>query len=50
MTQERQEAVVEKCEQAQPHHGPVWQSVAKDLSNTGKSIREILELVAVKLE
>ena len=48
--QERQALVIEKCEQAQPHHGPVWQSVAKDLSNVGKSTREILELVAARVE
>jgi hypothetical protein len=28
----------------------VWQSVAKDLSNVGKDAREILELVAQRLE
>ncbi|WVN88097.1 uncharacterized protein L203_103297 [Cryptococcus depauperatus CBS 7841] len=47
---ERQDAVIEKCIQAQPHHGPVWQAVSKDLKNIGKSTREILELVASKLE
>ncbi|WWD17460.1 hypothetical protein CI109_101901 [Kwoniella shandongensis] len=48
--QERQEAVIERCVQAQPHHGPVWQAVAKDLTNVGKSTKEILELVANRLE
>ncbi|WVQ77204.1 hypothetical protein IAR50_006887 [Cryptococcus sp. DSM 104548] len=48
--QERQQAVVDKCMTAQPHHGPVWQVVAKDLANVGKSTQEILELVADKLE
>ncbi|KAL0250714.1 hypothetical protein I308_102897 [Cryptococcus tetragattii IND107] len=47
---ERQEAVIEKCVAASPHHGPVWQSVSKDLANVSKSTREILELVADKLE
>ena len=48
--QERQEAVIKKCEEAQPHHGPVWQSVAKDLKNIGKPTREILEQVAAVIE
>lgn len=48
--QERQQAVIERCKAAAPHHGPVWQSVAKDLANIGKSTEEILQLVADKLE
>lgn len=48
--QERQEAVIKKCEEAQPHHGPMWQSVAKDLKNIGKSTREVLEQVAAVIE
>lgn len=48
--QERQQLVIEKCTAAAPHHGPVWQSVAKDLANIGKSTSEILALVADKLE
>ncbi|RSH81568.1 hypothetical protein EHS25_006190 [Saitozyma podzolica] len=48
--QERQEAVIAKCEAAAPHHGPVWQAVAKDLGNGGLSTREILGLVADRLE
>lgn len=47
---ERQQSVIDKCVSAGPHHGHVWQSVAKDLENVGKSTREILELVADKLE
>ena len=47
---ERQEMVIQQCEAAQPHHGPVWQSVAKDATNVGKSTREILEIVAKKME
>ncbi|KAN0094985.1 PRP1 splicing factor, N-terminal domain containing protein [Tylopilus felleus] len=38
--------VVKQCVAAEPHHGPVWQSVAKDDKNMGKSTKEILELVA----
>ncbi|KAK8864243.1 hypothetical protein IAR55_001489 [Kwoniella newhampshirensis] len=47
---ERQEAVTERCVQAQPHHGPVWQSVAKELNNVGKTTSEIIEMVAERLE
>ncbi|WVF71630.1 hypothetical protein IAT40_006438 [Kwoniella sp. CBS 6097] len=47
---ERQEAVIERCVAAAPHHGPVWQAVSKDLANVGKSTREIIELVAERLE
>ncbi|WVQ99257.1 hypothetical protein IAU59_006389 [Kwoniella sp. CBS 9459] len=47
---ERQEAVIERCIAAAPHHGPVWQAVSKDLANVGKSTREIVELVAERLE
>ena len=48
--QERQEGVIAKCEAVQPHHGPIWQAVAKDLSNVGKSTRETLVLVADRVE
>jgi pre-mRNA-processing factor 6 len=47
--QERQAAVLANCEKAQPHHGPVWQEVSKDLANVGISTREILQLVADRL-
>ncbi|KAL1405398.1 U4/U6 x U5 tri-snRNP complex subunit Prp1 [Vanrija albida] len=47
---ERQEAVIKQAEAAQPHHGPVWQAVSKELGNVGKSTREILEQVADKVE
>jgi pre-mRNA-processing factor 6 len=48
--QERRQAVIDRCIAADPRHSPVWQSVAKDLANTGKSTEEILKLVAEKLE
>jgi pre-mRNA-processing factor 6 len=41
---------VKQCVVAEPHHSPVWQSIAKDMKNTGKSTREILELVADALQ
>jgi pre-mRNA-processing factor 6 len=45
-TEEQREAVRVKCVVADPHHSPVWQSVAKDVKNARKSTREILEKVA----
>ncbi|KDQ20970.1 hypothetical protein BOTBODRAFT_100573 [Botryobasidium botryosum FD-172 SS1] len=49
-TKEHQEDVATKCTAAEPHHSPVWQSVAKDLRNTGKPVREILQLTAKRLQ
>ncbi|KAJ7873267.1 PRP1 splicing factor, N-terminal-domain-containing protein [Mycena olivaceomarginata] len=45
-TEDYREDVRKKCVAAEPHHSPMWQSVAKDTRNTGKSITQILELVA----
>ncbi|KAF7353043.1 hypothetical protein MVEN_01272000 [Mycena venus] len=45
-TEEHREEVRKKCVAAEPHHSPMWQSIAKDTRNTGKSITEILEMVA----
>ena len=44
--QEHQEEVVKRCVAAEPHHGHTWQAVAKDMKNTGRSTKDILELVA----
>ncbi|KAG6380044.1 hypothetical protein JVT61DRAFT_8124 [Boletus reticuloceps] len=41
--------VVKQCIAAEPHRGPMWQSVAKDDRNVGKNIKEMLELVAEAL-
>ncbi|GLB42785.1 putative PRP1 splicing factor, N-terminal [Lyophyllum shimeji] len=49
-TEEQREAVRVKCVAAEPRHSPMWQSIAKDMSNTGKSIREILEMTADALQ
>lgn len=38
--------MIKKCVAAEPHHSSTWQSIAKDMKNTGKSTSEILELVA----
>ncbi len=43
-------SVIEKCVAAAPRHGPVWQVVAKDLSNIGRSTEDILQIVADRLE
>ncbi|KAJ7667752.1 PRP1 splicing factor, N-terminal-domain-containing protein [Mycena polygramma] len=45
-TEEHRDEVRKKCVAAEPHHSPMWQSVAKDTRNIGKSIPEILEMVA----
>jgi len=45
-TEEHRDEVRKKCVAAEPHHSPMWQSVAKDTRNVGKSITEILEMVA----
>ncbi|KAH7921622.1 hypothetical protein BV22DRAFT_1132130 [Leucogyrophana mollusca] len=49
-TPEHVEEVIKQCVAAEPHHSPVWQSIAKDDKNTGKSTKEILELVAQALQ
>ncbi|KAE9398559.1 hypothetical protein BT96DRAFT_957550 [Gymnopus androsaceus JB14] len=49
-TEEHREEVRVKCVAAEPHHGLVWQAIAKDLKNNAKSIREILEMVADVLQ
>ncbi|KAL1708674.1 PRP1 splicing factor, N-terminal-domain-containing protein [Schizophyllum commune] len=49
-TEEHREAVRVKCVQADPHHGPVWQSISKDDKNRGKTTKDVLELVANALQ
>ncbi|KAI0927016.1 hypothetical protein AcW1_007622 [Taiwanofungus camphoratus] len=46
---EQQEEVIKRCIVADPHHGSTWQSIAKDMKNTGKTTKEILELVTEAL-
>ncbi|VDC01354.1 unnamed protein product [Peniophora sp. CBMAI 1063] len=48
-TAEHVEEVIKGAVGAEPHHGAVWQGVAKDDANRGKSTREILELVVAAL-
>ncbi|KAJ6599323.1 PRP1 splicing factor, N-terminal-domain-containing protein [Mycena vulgaris] len=45
-TEEHRDEVRKKCLAAEPHHSPMWQSVAKDTRHIGKGITEILEMVA----
>ncbi|KZP07498.1 hypothetical protein FIBSPDRAFT_875426 [Athelia psychrophila] len=49
-TAEYRAEVTNKCVAEEPHHSPVWQSIAKDDRSAGKSIKEILELAADALE
>ncbi|EKM52026.1 uncharacterized protein PHACADRAFT_31805 [Phanerochaete carnosa HHB-10118-sp] len=49
-TREHQEEVIKRCVAAEPHHGQIWQALAKDMENTGKSTRDVLELVAAELK
>jgi len=49
-TEEKQADCIAKCILNEPRHGEVWQSVSKDPRNTGKSIEQILKMVAQKLE
>jgi pre-mRNA-processing factor 6 len=42
--------VINRCTAEEPHHSPVWQSIAKDDKNVGKSTKEILEIVADALD
>ncbi|KAK6584217.1 hypothetical protein PZA11_003947 [Diplocarpon coronariae] len=48
--QEKRADVIAKLILSEPRHGEVWQSVAKDPKNAGKSQEEILKLVVGKLE
>ncbi|RQM08041.1 hypothetical protein DH86_00001375, partial [Scytalidium sp. 3C] len=49
-TEEKKADVIAKCILSEPRHGEYWQAVAKDPKNAGKSIEEILKLVATQLE
>ena len=44
--QEHRDAVATQCTMVDPHHGQVWQSVAKAPENAGKGVRAVLELAA----
>jgi pre-mRNA-processing factor 6 len=48
-TKEQQQAVKDRCVAAEPHHGEVWASVTKNISNRGKSVAEGLELTSQEI-
>ena len=47
--QEKRADVIAKMILSEPRHGEVWQSVAKDPKNSGKSQEDILKMVVGKL-
>lgn len=44
------EIVLARCIAADPHHGPVWQSVLKDPKNAGKDLKFVLSSSAELVE
>jgi pre-mRNA-processing factor 6 len=46
----QQEEVIVRCQAAEPRHGEMWQPIAKDDKNRGKSAKGIVELVAAALQ
>lgn len=49
-TEEKKAEVLSKINLTEPKHGEVWQQVAKDPKNAGKSLEEILRITVTKLE
>jgi pre-mRNA-processing factor 6 len=49
-TAEHRAEVTKDCTAAEPRHGSTWQGIAKDDANRGKSVAEVLELVADALQ
>ncbi|GAA5935611.1 hypothetical protein JCM3775_003366 [Rhodotorula graminis] len=49
-TDEHREALLQKCVAADPHHGQVWPTIAKDPANVGKDLVAILELASQAVE
>lgn len=49
-TTEQQQNIINKCIEAEPHHGDKWCSISKLVENTHKSIEELLKLVARNIE
>ncbi|KAF9584475.1 hypothetical protein BGW38_006345, partial [Lunasporangiospora selenospora] len=45
----RKSDVVMRCKASEPRHGEYWQAVTKDLTNSGKSIENLLVLTAASL-
>jgi pre-mRNA-processing factor 6 len=49
-TSESVSSILEKAVSSDPHHGEQWITMTKDIKNTGKSVRDLLQLLAAKLE
>ncbi|GAA6023804.1 hypothetical protein JCM11491_000549 [Sporobolomyces phaffii] len=49
-TDAQKDDLLAKCIAADPHHGLIWQQVAKDPQNVGKDLRQLLDLAAAKVE
>jgi pre-mRNA-processing factor 6 len=49
-TEEKKAEVLSKCILAEPHHGEIWQSVAKDPKWVRKGVEEILKEAAKRAE
>lgn len=49
-TQEKRAEVVAKCVANEPRHGEAWAAVAKRPANAGKSVEEVLDLVAEEVD
>ncbi|KAK4497895.1 hypothetical protein PRZ48_010550 [Zasmidium cellare] len=49
-TDEKREEIVSKCVQNDPKHGEAWQAIRKAPENAGKSVEEVLKMVAKGLE
>lgn len=49
-TEEKRADVVSKCVSNEPKHGEIWAAVNKDPRNAGRSVEEILKMVAAELE
>ncbi|XP_023560066.1 pre-mRNA-processing factor 6 [Octodon degus] len=49
-TEEQQEEVRKRCENAEPRHGELWCTVSKDIANWQRKIGEILVLVAARIK
>ncbi|GAA5881181.1 hypothetical protein JCM16303_004830 [Sporobolomyces ruberrimus] len=49
-TDAQKEDLLATCIAADPHHGLIWQAVAKDPANVNKDLKAILDLAADKVE
>jgi pre-mRNA-processing factor 6 len=49
-TEEKKAEVIEKCGMAEPKHGDVWQGIAKNPKNSGKTTEDILKMAVAALQ